>query len=238
MDKNKPSVVEFTSRLTPLEAAAVLCYLPMHILGIPLMASYGVTQGWLSYADANFFCYLLGVMFMMMFAVGFLRRDYDPLCDRSFFVFVQILSHYGLMLCFNYVVSLIFTMAIPEMENQNNNALMLLAGEGYGKMLAMTVFLAPIVEEVMFRGGIFGILRYRNRNLAYVVSMLAFSIYHVWGFALTDPLYWIFILQYLPVSYLLCRIYERTNTIWSSIFMHMLINGISIKALEALQEMM
>jgi len=46
------------------------------------------------------------------------------------------------------------------------------------------------------------------------------------------------IFQYLPISYLLCRIYERTSSIWASIFLHMLINGVSIKALTMLEELL
>ena len=41
---------------------------------------------------------------------------------------------------------------------------------------------------------------------------------------------------FVPISILLCRCYERTNTIWSSIFFHMLINGISMRALMLLHE--
>ena len=88
---------------------------------------------------------------------------------------------------------------------------------------------APIVEEIVFRGAVFGALRQKNRLLAYVVSVLLFSLYHVWGYMLADWKLIIFIIQYIPVSFLLCRLYERTSSIWSCIFMHMLVNSISIK---------
>lgn len=89
----------------------------------------------------------------------------------------------------------------------------------------------------MFRAGIFGYLRRRNRTAAYIVSTLVFSLYHVWAYAIADPVNWIYIIQYIPVSLLLARCYERTNSIWCSIFFHMIVNAISVQALSMLQEL-
>jgi membrane protease YdiL (CAAX protease family) len=44
--------------------------------------------------------------------------------------------------------------------------------------------------------------------------------------------------QYIPVSILLCYVYERCNTVWGSIFFHMLVNYISINALKALEALL
>ncbi len=52
----------------------------------------------------------------------------------------------------------------------------------------------------------------------------------MWGYGLIDARYWLYIVQYLPVSWLLARLYERTDSVWSCIFFHMLVNGISVKA--------
>ena len=113
-----------------------------------------------------------------------------------------------------------------------------MAGIEYGKTAALAIFLAPLVEEPVFRGAVFGGLYRRGRRLAYGASMLLFSLYHVWGYALLDPIYWVYLLQYLPVSWLLCRCYERCNSIWGSIFFHMTVNAVSISALNALSELL
>ena len=47
-----------------------------------------------------------------------------------------------------------------------------MAPEGMNKLTAMTVFMAPIVEEILFRGLAFGALRSRNRAAAWIVSVL------------------------------------------------------------------
>ena len=53
-------------------------------------------------------------------------------------------------------------------------------------------------------------------------------------FCTISPIY----IQYIPVSFLLCRVYERTNTIWSSIFFHMLVNWVSMNALKMLEALL
>ena len=68
--------------------------------------------------------------------------------------------------------------------------------------------------------------------------MLLFGLYHVWGYAFADPIYWLYLLQYLPVSWLLCRCYERCNSSWGSIFLHMTLNAVSLSAMNALSEIL
>ena len=48
----------------------------------------------------------------------------------------------------------------------------------------------------------------------------------------------LYALQYVPVSYLLCRIYERTNSIWGSILLHMFSNFVALHALTALERLL
>ena len=109
---------------------------------------------------------------------------------------------------------------------------------GYLLMMVCNYCTSLILLAVLLWGaGICGSLRRRSRFAAYAVSALVFSLYHVWGFALADPINWIYIIQYIPVSLLLARCYERTNSIWSSIFFHMTVNAISLQALSMLQEL-
>ena len=64
--------------------------------------------------------------------------------------------------------------------------------------------------------------------------MLLFALYHVWSYALADPTAWIYLLQYLPAGFLLARVYEKTNSLWASIFLHMTVNGVSMLAVSAM----
>ena len=48
-------------------------------------------------------------------------------------------------------------------SNENNEAVIQMAKNNIGPTAAMAVFLAPIVEESMFRAGIFGLIRRKSR---------------------------------------------------------------------------
>ena len=227
----------FTSGMSRGEQIAALLYLPLHLWLLPsLLFSVPETSA-LSDLTINLIVYVFGVVYMLILLGRFLRRDFDPLCDHFRYCVFQIVISYGMMLAFNLILSTLLSLLLPaDSTNPNNSAVMELAELEYGKTAALAIFLAPLVEEPVFRGAIFGSLQHKNRFLAYGLSMLLFALYHVWGYALTDPVYWLYMLQYLPVSWLLCRCYERCNSIWGSIFFHMLVNAISISALSTAAE--
>lgn len=226
----------FASRMSTWETAAALAWLPVHILLLPRLV-IRLAGAQLSDAEINLVCYLTGVLYMLLLEGRFLRRDFDPLCERPGRILMEIVLCYGLMLAFNMVVNSLVLLILPK-DNPNNSAVMDMALENEGTVTALAVFLAPILEELMFRGGIFGLMRRYNRPLAYLASMLCFALYHVWGYARSDPMNWLYLVQYLPAAWLLCRCYERTDSIWGSIFLHMLINAVSLKALTMLEQLM
>ena len=229
----------FTSAMTAGETAAVLLYLPLHIWLLPqLLYSLPQTAD-LSDLVVNVVVYTCGTVYMLFFAGHWLRRDFDPLCDHLRYCILQVLICYGMMIAFNLMLNAVLLLILPsDSTNPNNTAVLEMAGSEYGKTAALAIFLAPLVEEPIFRGGVFGLVRKRNRTAAYITSMLLFGLYHVWGYAFADPIYWLYLLQYLPVSWLLCRCYERCNSIWGSIFLHMTINAVSLSAMNALSEIL
>ena len=218
----------FTSSLSPTETVLVLGWLPVHILLLPHLFRLLYERGAVDVVWANVLIYAAGFLFMVAAAFRFLRRDFDPLIERPLFVLGQVCGGYISMLVFNMLAGLLIMRLTGSAENANNSALQGMVDTGYGPMKAALIYFAPLTEEMLFRAGLFGMLRRRSRILAYAVSMLAFSVYHVWAYAIADAAYWIFLLQYLPAGWLLARCYERTNSIWGSVFFHMLTNGLAL----------
>lgn len=232
---NKPEI-EFNSALTKKEAVAALMYLPVHIFLLPLIMPFFIQKGLISETWANLLVYIIGLVYILTFCWRFLRRDFDPFIDNFMHCVLQVCLSYGLMLVMNMVVNLLLFKLDP-MDNPNNSAIMDLASMEFGKTAALAIFMAPILEEILFRAGIFGVLRKYSRIGAYIVSILVFSAYHVWGYAIVNPSYWIYIVQYIPISYLLCRAYEKCGSIWGSISLHMVINAISVNLMHTMQQM-
>lgn len=120
-----------------------------------------------------------------------------------------------------------------EAANPNDLAIAGKLAESPRIMAVIVVLLAPFVEEVLFRGYLFGNIREVSRPAAYLISSLAFGLVHVWQFAAAErnPLYLLSILQYLIPGLVLAWTYERSGTLWGSVILHSIINGISTAGL-------
>ena len=231
MEERKPR--GFTSRMTTLERTAALGYIPVHVYLLPkALGALPFLQS-LDTVTLNVIYYAVGTAFMLCFLWRFLRGEFDALCDYGPGALLEVAKAYGTMLLCNLVINLAL-LAIEHTENPNNAVAFSMADENLNRTAAVAVFLAPLVEEPMFRGGVFGLVRKYSRIAAYGASMLLFAVYHVWSFAAQDPTAWLYVLQYLRAGFLLARVYEKTDSIWTGIFLHMTVNGVSMLMVSAL----
>ena len=226
--------LDFTSRQTKWQCILALVYLPFHLVIIPFAAAAAFPS--MDMSMLNFLCYAIGGVFMVVTQWNFLRDDFGSFMEHPVQNALQIPISYALMMCFNSLIA-IALIAMQTTSNPNNEAVVERAVQNGGPTRAAVIFLAPIVEECIFRAGLFGLVRKYSRTAAYIVTALVFAVYHVWGYALSDPANWIYLIQYIPVTLLLCRAYERTNSIWGSIFFHMTVNYVSLNAMMMLQEL-
>ncbi len=224
---------ELNSRLSKAQAIAVLVWLPVHSFLLPTLAVVLIRLGLLPVDLADLAIYAVGAVFMLAVLWRFLRRDFDPLWEHPFRMLLMVIGGYLASIYGQALIGNLLDALSVTAQNENNAAVEELAKLDVRTTTVMAVFLAPLVEEGMFRAGIFGLLRRKHRVLAYVLSTLLFGLYHVWSEAIYDPIQLVFILQYVPSSLVLAYIYDRTDSIWSSIFLHMLTNVIAIAALLA-----
>ena len=81
------------------------------------------------------------------------------------------------------------------------------------------VIVAPIAEEIIFRGWLYGKLRkIANIPMAILVVSLAFALVHF---------QWNVSVNVFAMSIVLCGLREVTGTIYSGIIMHMIKNGVA-----------
>ncbi len=225
MEENKLPV----SRMSIWESVFAIGWIPVHMLGLPALLLVRLFPG-LSAANLNFGIYVIGTLVLSLLCLGFLRRDFDRVWERPLFVLGQAALGCLILLAICYAVSVLLRPFLPE-TNPNNQALVSMARSARARMTVTILVLAPLVEELMFRGGVFGLLRRWSRAAAYAVSMLLFALPHVLSYAVEDPSYWPLLLQYLAAGFLLCRSYEKTECIWTSIVLHMLNNGVTLLTL-------
>lgn len=118
----------------------------------------------------------------------------------------------------------------PAFANRNNETILLLRRQGPILTAIFTVFLAPLSEECLFRGLIFGQTLKKSRMGAYALSAVCFALIHVMGYLGTyTPLQLVLsLVQYLPIGLILAWSYEKSGTIAVPILIHMIINAISM----------
>ncbi len=229
--------IQFSNPMTRREKIFSLFYLPFHVSFLPSFLMFVYSKGLINETEMNFLCYAIGLAMTFLYEMGYLRRQFDPFLDRFGFCNGQIILSYGIMLGCNLLLNTVLSAFADMTRNPNNQSVMELADYGNnGVIFAITVFMAPIIEEILFRGGLFGWLRPYSRFWAYAAVVLVFSLCHVWPYLMLDWRYAVFLLQYIPVGILLCRLYEKTGSIWSCILFHMLNNFVAMKILGMIGE--
>jgi membrane protease YdiL (CAAX protease family) len=101
-----------------------------------------------------------------------------------------------------------------------------------GSELAMAfislVVLVPAAEEIVFRGFIYGTLRGRRYSAlaATLVTSAVFAALHLFG-SDDGSLLWIAFVDVFALSVITCFLREKNGTIWASIGVHALKNGLT-----------
>ena len=176
--------------------------------------------------------YILFAVTIIIFH-GFLARTSRPLMDNlggaCKTAAAGLVGLYGLNELVYRLTNLIFT----NRTNLNDTTISAQIDDAPHMTLLIVIFLAPFVEEVLFRGLVFGNLKSRSRALAYVVSCLLFALLHVWQFAVVkqDVTYFLLMIQYLVPGLVLAWAYDHSGTLWASIGLHAAVNALSVWAM-------
>ena len=176
--------------------------------------------------------YILFAVTIIIFH-GFLARTSRHLMDNlggaCKTAAVGLVGLYGLNELVYRLTNLIFT----NRTNLNDTTISAQIDDAPHMTLLIVIFLAPFVEEVLFRGLVFGNLKSRSRALAYVVSCLLFALLHVWQFAVVkqDVTYFLLMIQYLVPGLVLAWAYDHSGTLWASIGLHAAVNALSVWAM-------
>lgn len=128
---------------------------------------------------------------------------------------------YITMLILTSIVTAIFSMFPWFQADQAQNVGYSGFLEGVDRLIAFIalVIIAPIAEEIIFRGWLYGKLR---RRYSMVIAMLLVSI--LFGVV---HLQWNVGVNVFATSLILCGLREITGTVYSGIILHMLKNGIA-----------
>ncbi|MBR4232546.1 MAG: CPBP family intramembrane metalloprotease [Oscillospiraceae bacterium] len=225
----------FRSPITRAEKIFGIIYILVHSVALPqllMIVDIAARRHGLSVTDndLNVIYYAVSFIVVLLFMFKFLRTSFSDIFDNfgRFLITaaISILVYYAVSALTNSILMGIMQDVInPSVENEIE-----LTKADFNKTLVIAVLFAPVVEESVFRGALFGAIRTKSRIAAYIVTTLLFAVYHLWPyfiaeFAWKDLLY---LLQYIPIGVILAWSYERSGTIWTSILVHALINYVAV----------
>ena len=217
-----------------------LIYLPIYLFGaqyvtiwIAGLIGLDLTEA-SSLGPANLIYHGLNAAALTAIFLRFRIDQLRPLQARGWRLFPDLLlgwlTNYGLSYLASFAAAILLVALGLEYYNFNQELVELATALTPLAAIVNACLLAPLVEELLFRGLIFRGLYRRSRFWAYAVSMLAFALAHVLSAIRYQPigLSLINVIIYLPAGFALARIYERSETIWEAIFLHASINAVSM----------
>lgn len=142
------------------------------------------------------------------------------------------LSYMGLYILVITVVSSF----LPSLDLQQKQIIGFDNPSGAAQLLmvfASLVLLPPVAEEVVFRGFMFGGLRSKlNFLTSAIITSLIFAVGHLqFGNDNNAPLLWVAGIDTFILSMVLCYIRDKTGSIWPTILIHMMKNGLAFTIL-------
>jgi len=142
----------------------------------------------------------------------------------------------GITLPLMLITSMVLNYAITTFTgldgSQNQNELVDIFGEYPLLLVFQALIFAPIVEELMYRGLLFGMLQKRSQMFAVFFSSFFFGMAHIYP-SLLDGQYMdlFFLPTYFMLGFWLNRAYIKSKSLFTPVLIHFINNAIGVFAI-------
>lgn len=128
----------------------------------------------------------------------------------------------------NIISGIMVSMIDGSASSTNQDTIVMLAQLAPFPMIVSSVVFAPVLEEMVFRVGIFQAF-YTHRGLAYLLSSLAFGLVHIIsGLGSGDWSQLLFLIPYSLLGAVFAYLYEKKQSIFVPIMVHAANNLLSM----------
>ena len=224
-----------TVSLTKNETIGGWLYLALEFLVLPATLYWLAGKLFPSASDGevNFLFYFINFLAALLIFHKFLSRNLgvakNNLLRMSLYVLLGLFIYWATSL----VMAELTYYLMPDFVNINDMSIAAMSQEGYLLTAIGTVILVPIAEECLFRGLLFRGIYGKSRWAAYAISSLCFCLPHVSAYIGNYD--WAILalcfIQYLPAGLMLAWSYEKSNTIFTPVLIHTIINAFGIYAM-------
>ena len=222
--------------LTDFERIAGGVFFLLYLIVFPLLMGWifrgvefllGIS---LSQSEENALYYYVAFVLTILIFYNFIgkttHRFFSGLGHTLAAAGVGIVAFYGL----NELLYRLTSVALGNQLNLNDITISAQIHDAPRPTLLIVIFIAPFVEEVLFRGYVFGMLRGHSKILAWGVSCVLFAFLHVWQLDAGSWSLWtvVLLVQYLVPGLVLAWTYDRCGSLWGPILLHMAVNALSV----------
>ncbi len=193
---------------------------------LALLNYYLQLEAWLLNVITFFVSFLCTTAIFHRFLLLELKKTFSAPWKTLRYAGQGLLLYYACNMLFGLMVLRFF----PDYVNLNDASISTMAIQGGALMTLGTVLLAPVSEELLFRGLLFHGVHSKSSLLAWTVSTVLFSLVHITSFIgrYQPAMLVIAFLQYLPAGLCLAYAYRRSDSIIAPILMHIAINQIGL----------
>lgn len=211
-------------------AGFVYIFVQIYIFPTILTLINGILPTPLSSGAVNFIFFAINFICIAVIFRRFLLTSFQTLTHNFFIVLRFAFIGFLIYQISTFAMGILVIWLCPEFSNLNDNALIDSVAENYTLMSIGTILLAPVAEEVLYRGVVFGSLHKHNPILAYVISTIVFSLIHIVGYIhLYEPLALLCsFLAYVPAGLSLAWAYTKSGNIIAPILIHIAVNQLGI----------
>lgn len=222
--------------MTRLELVCGILYLPIYIIGLSfgLELVFGLLKVQPTDVTANLWYFALNFLFLALIFRRWLLASI-PTGRWKFWPFLQaVILGFALYYALTWLLGVIYELTNLVPSTPNDDYLDGLVKARFLTMAIAIVVLAPFTEEILFRGVIFGNLRRLSPLAAYVVSVVLFAVVHVASYV--PQIGWqaaaLASIGYLPGGIALAWTYAKADSIWASMALHAILNGMGLGLLQ------
>ena len=211
-----------------LYMAAVFLILPSVLYWISDRLFPGISD-----SEVNFLFYFVNFLATLLIFRKFLSRNWGTAKNNLLHMGLYVLLGLFLYWASSLVMAEVTYYLMPDFVNINDMSIAAMSQGGFLLTAIGTVILVPVAEECLFRGLLFRGMYSQSRWAAYAISSLCFCLPHVSAYigSYDWAVLALCFIQYLPAGLILAWSYEKSNTIFTPILIHTIINAFGIYAM-------
>ena len=205
----------------------ILLYFIASVLPYDFISFFGINYNDLNIIARQIYL-ILYELFLTLIIVYIYRNDFIPnfkdFIKNITIYFKKYFKYWFLILGLMYVSNLIITMFTTTLTPQNQQSVIETLIEAPFYTFIITVFIAPILEELVFRLSFRKI--FAKTNILFIFfSGLLFGCMHVLG-SLENLVDLLFIIPYSIPGFIFAYLYTKSKNIFVPISLHFIHNGI------------